>query len=121
MLLMRHEEKRLHLLEKLGAHLRSQRQAVFRETPDEFSHRLALFGARPSGARLVVAMENGSPDVSIGDWMCAWQVMQVADAVAGASKSEAALFLAAAQAEPGIEEEMASQLNKPVGDGGSSI
>ena len=108
---MRHAEKRHHLLEKLGAHLKGQRQAVFHETHEQFAQRLALYGAPGATAAMIEAMEAGAPDVSIEHWLCAWQAMQVADAVAMASKSDAALFLAAAQAAPGIEEEMAAELN----------
>lgn len=112
---MRHQERRLHLLEKLGLHLRGQRQAVFCETPDQFALRFERFGYDGASAALVVAMETGQPEVNMDAWMAAWQIMQVADAVVTASKSDAALFLAAARSAPGIEEEMLTELNKSNG------
>ena len=109
---MRHIEKRAFLLQKMGSHLLGQRQAVFRETQEQFAQRLALFGEEAADVALVQALESGNPAVSIASWMCAWQVMQIADAVVQASKSDAALFLAAARHAPGIEQEIAHELNK---------
>lgn len=108
---MRHEEKRLHLLRKIGSQLKSQRETVFREDAGQFAKRLSFFGV-DADAQLVARMEAGDPSPSIEAWFCAWQVMQVADSVAAAGKSDAALFLAATQYAPGIEEEMAAELNK---------
>ena len=109
---MRHIEKQKYLLLKLGAHLTGQRQSVFNESQEDFAKRLIRFGDENATAAQIDAMESGDPSVGIGSWVCAWQVMQVADAVAHASKSEAALFLAAARHAPGIEKEISHELNK---------
>lgn len=109
---MRHHEKRHHLLKKLGGHLKSQRETLFREDHTQFALRLGIFGAVNATAELVDAMENGSEEPGIGLWICAWQAMQVADAVVAASKSDGALFLAATQYAAGIEAEMIAELNK---------
>jgi hypothetical protein len=109
---MRHLEKQRFLLLKMGGHLLGQRQAVFCETQEQFAQRLVRFGDFEATAQQVDSMEKGDPTVAIASWICAWQVMQVADAVAHASKSDAALFLAAAKHAPGIEQEIALALNK---------
>lgn len=109
---MRHHDRRLHLLEKLGAHLRAQRESVFRETPAQFALRFELFGCDNADEALVASMEAGQGLVPLDAWMAAWQIMQVAESVVNASKSDAALFLAAARAVPGIEQEIAAELNK---------
>lgn len=109
---MRHLEKQRYLLLKIGAHLLGQRQSVFGESQEQFAKRLAKFGDAGATSAQVDAMESGDPAVGIGSWVCAWQAMQVADAVAHASKSDAALFLAAARHAPGIEDEIAHELNK---------
>lgn len=56
-------------------------------------------------------MENGSATVDISSWIGAFQAMQVADAVVRSTRNDAALFLAAAEMAPGIEAEMAHNLN----------
>ena len=108
---MRHLEKRQHHLQKLAENLKAQRTIIFKETEAQFAQRFTLFGANASESD-VLSMEQGSPAVSIELWICAWQVMQISDSIIKATKSDAALYLAAAQIDPGIESEMAANLNK---------
>ena len=115
---MRHVEKRHHLLAQMGAHVASQRIKVFREDLHAFANRLRLFGADQADAASVEAIERGDGQVPFELWMAAFQAMQVADAVARASKNDAALFLAAAEFASGIEAEMRSALNS--GDSGAA-
>lgn len=108
---MRHTEKKMHLLQKLGEQMKAQRLTVYQESPDQFAERLKIFGAE-TNADDVAEMERGNPDIPIGTWMSAFILMQVSDAVVKASKSDAVLYLAAAKHAPGIEEEMKNALNK---------
>lgn len=112
---MRHTEKRTNVLAKIGENLKAQRLTVFRETQEEFATRMNAFGLLEVDAALVDAMENGASNITIDSWLCAFQIMQVIDPVAKATKSDSALFLAAAKFAPNIEEEMTQELNKRKG------
>lgn len=104
-------EKHQHLLDRLGRHLLAQRETVFKESPALFAQRMALFGSTCS-ADDVLAMESGSPSIPIGLWMSAWLAMQVADAAVDATRSDAALFLAATSFPPDIEKQMLNDLKR---------
>lgn len=112
---MRHTEKRVNVLAKVGENLKAQRLTVFRETQEEFATRMNAFGLLEVNASIVDAMESGSKDITIDTWLCAFQIMQVIDAVLKSTKSDSALFLAAAKFAPNIEEEMTNELNKRKG------
>lgn len=98
-------ERRSAFAARLGENLRAQREVVFSQTPSEFAARFAPYGLSLSGED-VEAMESGSDAMPLSHWIAAFQIMQVADAIVAASKSNAALFLASARQAPGIEEEV---------------
>lgn len=111
--------KRAALLAELGANLRAQREAVFSESPEAFCSRLReRWGVAIEPAALL-AMEAGDPLAPIEAWLAAWQAMQVADAAAAATRSEAALFLAAAARPGGLLAELAAD-NERAGSAGAS-
>lgn len=110
---MRHVEKRDHLLGQMGLNVASQRATVFREDTAAFAARLRLFGSSNATSETVEALERGDGSLPMSAWFAAFQAMQVEEAVARSTKNDAALFLAAAQFAPGIEEEMARALNAP--------
>jgi hypothetical protein len=112
---MRHTEKRANILAKIGDNLKAQRLTVFRETQQDFANRMNAFGLLDVDASTVDAMENGARNITIDTWLCAFQIMQVIDSVAKSTKSDSALFLAAAKFAPNIEEEMTHELNKKKG------
>lgn len=98
-------EKRLAFISRLGENLKAQREVVFQETIEQFAARFSLFGVDLS-AEAVAAMEDGSLDAPISHWMAAFQIMQVADGVVASTKSNAALFLAAARHAPNAEADL---------------
>ena len=108
---MRHLEKRQHHLDKIAENLKAQRTIVFKESEQKFAERFVLFGVNVD-ENDIIKMESGDGNISIEKWICAWQVMQVSDAVIKSTKSDAALYLAATQIDPGIEIEMFNNLNK---------
>lgn len=91
------QDKQHALLKKMGKFIYEQRQKVFQESPDVFALRLNDIFPVDANASTVVQLESGDGSLPIHVWLCAWQLMQVADKVADASKSDIALFLASAQ------------------------
>lgn len=107
----RFDDKRRALAKKLSDNLMAQRERVFQETREQFERRLEIFGpAVPAGT--IERMEQGDLSVPLEFWLSAWMAMQVADGVVEGSRSDAALFLAAAKQAPGIESEIVQELGK---------
>jgi hypothetical protein len=89
-------DKHFALLQKIGRYVQEQRIKVFQEEPDAFARRLNTLYDGHFTSEDVIRVEAGDGTTPIHLWMTAWQLMQVADKVADASKSDTALFLASA-------------------------
>ena len=102
----------------LGQNIQNFRIKVLREDPAAFALRLSKMAP---GAELAEAdihsLENALPGASLEALLRSLVLMQVADAVADASKASAAIYIASAALDPGIEQEMIEHLNKRGGNG----
>jgi hypothetical protein len=92
-------DKHISLLKKLGAFVQEQRVKVFQESEADFANRLNKYCHSDNlfQANHITDMESGNNKLPLCFWLFTWQLMQVADKVVDASKSDTSLFLASAK------------------------
>jgi hypothetical protein len=92
-------DKHISLLKKLGMFVQEQRIKVFQDSEVEFATRLNKYCHSDDlfHAHHITEMESGNNKLPLCFWLFTWQLMQVADKVVDASKSDNSLFLASAK------------------------